>query len=84
VTLLTLNLGAFDGATSLLYLRPVQDAPQSVPGEMAITDFNDDFSISVAYPVSGSHDLPVFGLFTGGAVVPTEDASWGEVKSLYR
>jgi hypothetical protein len=84
VTLLTLNLGAFDGATSLLYLTPVQDAPQSVPGELAITDFNDDFSISVAYPVSGDPALPVFGLFTGGAVVPTEDASWGEVKSLFR
>jgi hypothetical protein len=75
VTLLTLNLGEFSGAPSLVYLTPVQDAPQSVPGNMAITDYNDDFRISVAYPVSGDFAMPVFGLFTGTAVVPTEDAA---------
>ena len=84
VTLLTLTLGEFTGTPSFIYLTPVQEAPQSVPGEMAITDYNDDFSISVAYPVSGDHLEPVFGLFTGDAVVPTDDASWGEVKNLYR
>jgi hypothetical protein len=84
VTLLTLNLGEFSGAPSFVYLTPVQDAPQSVPGNMAITDYNDDFRISVAYPVSGNHTTPVFGLFTGTAVVPTEDAAWGDVKSLFR
>jgi hypothetical protein len=84
VTLLTLSLGEFSGTPSLIYLTPVQDAPQSVPGEMAITDYNDDFRISVAYPVSGNHTTPVFGLFTGTAVVPTEDAAWGDVKSLFR
>ena len=82
VTLLTLTLGEFSGTPSSIYIEPVQDAPQSVPGNIAITDYNDDFSISVAYPSSGSFSEPVFGLWT--SVVPTEDASWGEVKSLFR
>ncbi len=84
VTLLTLTLGEFSGAPSFVYLSPVQVAPPSVPGHMAVTDFNDDFRISRAFPVSGDYSAPVFGLFTGGAVVPTEDAAWGDVKSLYR
>jgi len=82
VTLLTLTIGEFSGAPGFISLSPVQDAPQSVPGEIAITDFNDDFSISVAHPVSGSFDMPVFGLYQ--PVVPNEDATWGGVKSLYR
>ncbi len=81
-TLLTLTLGEFSGAPSPVYLAPVSNAPPSVPGNIAITDYNDDFSISVAYPSSGDFALPVFGLWT--SVVPTEDASWGEVKSLFR
>ena len=81
-TLLTLNIGAFSGAPGSIYLTPVLNAPQSVPGAMAITDYNDDFRISVAYPSSGDFELPVFGLWTG--VVPTEDAAWGDVKSLFR
>ncbi|MBE0566166.1 MAG: hypothetical protein IH621_09430 [Krumholzibacteria bacterium] len=81
-TLITLNLGWFSGAPGFGFLKPVQNTPQSVPNEMAITDFFDDFRISVAYPVSGDHEVPVFGI--GNAVVPTEDASWGEVKSMFR
>ncbi len=81
-TLLTLNLGAFTGAPGSIFLTPVQDAPQSVPGEMAITDYNDAFRLNAAYPISGDYALPVFGLWT--SVVPTDDAAWGDVKSLYR
>jgi hypothetical protein len=89
VTLLSLTLGEFSGTPSRIYLTPVVAAPQSVAGEMAITDFNDDFRISVAYPVSGDPALPVFGLWTPpageeGGVVPTSDAAWGDVKSLFR
>lgn len=80
--LLTLNLGEFSMTPSQLFITPVVAAPQSVPGNIAITDYNDDFTISVAHPVSGGFDLPVFGLWS--CVVPTEDASWGEVKSLFR
>jgi len=81
-TLLTLNLGAFTGAPDFIYLAPVQDAPQSIPGSMAITDYNDAFRLNPAFPVSGSYDAPVFGLWS--QVVPTDDAAWGDVKSLYR
>jgi hypothetical protein len=81
-TLITLNLGAFSMTPGFLYVKPVQNTPQSVAGEMAITDLADDFRISVAYPVSGDHEAPVFGLWTD--VVPTEDASWGEIKSMFR
>jgi hypothetical protein len=84
VTLLTLGLGEFSGTPSLIYLSPVQDAPQSIPGSMAITDYNDDFRLNPAYPVSGDYAAPVFGLWTGTQVVPTDDAAWGDVKSLYR
>ncbi|MFO7609776.1 MAG: hypothetical protein R6X35_11385 [Candidatus Krumholzibacteriia bacterium] len=81
-TLLTLTLATFTATPGEIYLLPVQNTPQSIPNEMAITDYNDDFRLNPAYPVSGSYDLPVFGLWT--SVVPTEDASWGEVKSLFR
>ncbi|MFN2370741.1 MAG: hypothetical protein ABR506_06235 [Candidatus Krumholzibacteriia bacterium] len=81
-TLITLTLFESAGTPSLVFITPVEAAPQSVPGNIAITDFNDDFTISVAHPVSGAFDSPVFGLWS--SVVASEDASWGEVKSLFR
>lgn len=81
-TVLTVNCVATALDPGFFYLTPVTNTPQSVPGEMAITNYNNDFRISVVYPVSGSHETPVFGFNAG--VVPTEDASWGEVKSLFR
>lgn len=81
-TLLTLNLGEFSMTPSQLFIGPVVAAPASVPGNIAITDYNDDFTISTASVVSGSFDMPVFGLWS--CVVPTEDASWGQVHSLFR
>jgi hypothetical protein len=81
-TVLTINCFPMSADPGYFYLTPVTNTPQSVPDEMAITNYNNDFRISVVYPVSGAHDAPVFGYNTG--VVPTEDASWGEVKSLFR
>lgn len=81
-TLLTLSLGAFVQEPSQIYLSPVTSYPPSVPGLMALTDYNDDFRLIAAYPVSGGFAMPVFGLWS--SVVPTEDASWGDLKSLYR
>ena len=81
-TLLRLTLATFSTAPGYIYLSPVQVAPQSIPGSMSITDYLDDFRLNPAYPVSGSYDLPVFGVLE--SVVPTEDASWSDVKSLYR
>lgn len=83
-TCLTLLLGAFTQTPDLLfYLAPVNSVP-SVPGHLALTDFNDDFRLTTAYPASGSLDAPVFGLWPTEPIVPTEDASWGDLKSLYR
>lgn len=83
-TLLTMTLGEFSGTPSFIYLAPVQDAPQSIPGSMAITDYNDAFRLIAAFPSSGDASLPVFGLWADPAPVPSEDASWGAVHSLYR
>jgi hypothetical protein len=81
-TLITLTLGEFSAVPGQIFISPVVVAPASVPGNIAITDFNDDFSISVATPSSGDFAEPIFGIYMG--VVPTEDASWGEVKTLFR
>ncbi|HPF69881.1 MAG TPA: hypothetical protein PLQ13_04345, partial [Candidatus Krumholzibacteria bacterium] len=69
------------GGPGMVYLSPVDNVP-SIPGFLAITDFNDDFRLNKAYPVSGSFAAPVFAF--GGEVVDAQDASWGEVKSLFR
>jgi len=83
-TCLTLSLGAFAVNPEYVYLTPVQDAPQSVPDHLAITDYNDAFRLIAAFPSSGDASLPVFGLWADPAPVPSEDASWGAVHSLYR
>ena len=77
------------GDPALLYLQPVQNAPQWMPGEMALADFDDGYSLHVMHPVSGSSDVPVFALnwpgeFPFGETVPARDASFGGVKALYR
>ncbi|MFO7609775.1 MAG: hypothetical protein R6X35_11380 [Candidatus Krumholzibacteriia bacterium] len=82
-TLLTLTLASFTQTPGWIYLLPVQNTPQSIPNQMAITDYFDDFRLNPAYPSSGSYEEPVFGLWQT-MVVPTEDASWGDVKSLFR
>ncbi|MCP4574334.1 MAG: hypothetical protein GY838_18415 [bacterium] len=61
---------------------PFDAGPQSIPGHMAITDADRAFALSTAFPMSGSYDDPVMGI--NMAVVPTEDVSWGEVKSLFQ
>jgi hypothetical protein len=65
-----------------LYLAPVYPPNvQSIPGMMAITDANDEFRLNPAFPSSGDFEAPVF---TMGCGDDAEDASWGEIKSLYR
>jgi hypothetical protein len=88
-TLVTMTVMSTTGASDLLYLIPVQDAPQSIPGHMIFTDFDDDFSPHVMHPVSGSHDVPVFALNWDGEfpfwqTVPAQDTTFGGVKALYR
>ena len=88
-TLANLTLMSATGGPDLLYLQPVQFAPQSIPGQMVFTDFDDDFSMHVMHPVSGSHDVPVFALnwegeLPFGETVPARAESFGTVKALYR
>ncbi len=82
-TCVTLLVGAFSQVESYFYLAPVNRFP-SVPGLLALTDYDDDFRVNSGYSASGSFAAPVFGLWPTVPVVPTEDASWGELKSLYR
>ena len=82
-TLITLTIGTFTTDPASWFLTPVSDEPaQSIPGAMAMTDAEDNFSISQAFPSSGSFVDPVFGMWT--CPVPTEDVNWGSVKSLFR
>ena len=81
--LITLTIGTFTTDPASWYLTPVSDEPaQSIPNAMAMTDAEDNFSISQAFPASGSFTDPVFGMWT--CPVPNEDVNWGSVKSLFR
>ena len=81
VTLVSMTLATFTETEGLIYLAPVDGVP-SIPGALAITDAGDNFVLSEAYTSSGDFANPVFGLRL--PVVPTEDAAWGDVKSLFR
>ena len=88
-TLATMTIMSVTGAADVLFVLPVQDAPQTIPGEFIFTDFDDAFSPHVMHPVSGSFDVPVFALnwdgeFPFGETVPVRDATFGGVKALYR
>ena len=84
-TLITLTIGTFTTDPAAWYLTPISDTgAQSIPGHMAITDAEDGFSLSEAYPTSGDFGVPVFGMFDCLGVVPNEDVSWGGVKTLFR
>ncbi|MCP4574332.1 MAG: hypothetical protein GY838_18405 [bacterium] len=80
-TLATITLLTFDPTPGLAYIAPYFASP-SIPGSMAITDADREFALEAAYPASGDYAEPIFGLNMG--VIPDEDVSWGEVKSLYR
>jgi len=89
-TLITMTIGTFTTDPAAWYITPVSDsAAQSIPGAIAITDADDNFSISEAYTVAGSGEgrdfsAPVFGMFDCADVVPNEDVSWGGVKTLFQ
>jgi hypothetical protein len=63
------------------HLAPVYVSP-SIPGHMAVTDADEDFALSRAFPISGGYDAPVMAVDYW--VVDGEDAAWGDVKALYR
>ncbi len=88
-TLLTFTLMLATDEPRFLYLTPVRDRPQSIPGAIMFTDLDDGWSMHVMYPVSGSFDVPVFAINWDGDLsfcetVPTQEQSFGAVKALYR
>lgn len=72
---------AHDG--SYFYLRPIPDHP-SIDGQMSYGYWaNPDLvCLEAMYPISGSHDDPVFAV--NGEVVPAESETWGNLKAMYR
>jgi len=83
IVLAEVPIGTFDAAPSggPVFMAPYFTAP-SIPGHMAITDGDDAHSLSPAFPSSGDYGQPIFGI--NMAVVPTEDTSWGSVKSMFQ
>lgn len=77
------QFGSWGGASpGGIFLTPYSNGEQSIPGHMAVTDADNNFVLSTAFPISGSYDAPVAGITL--EVVPTEDVSWGSVKSLFQ
>ncbi len=78
-----IQFGSFGGAESgWIFLTPYSNGEQSIPGHMAITDAENNFVLSRAFPISGSYEDPVAGI--NMQATPTEDVSWGSVKSLFQ
>ena len=94
--LVTLFIGYFTTEPRSLYITPVSDPDaQSFPGDIAITDRDDDFSASRATPVTRDFAQPVYtmfddppGSFPGDLAdcwaVPIASTSWGNIKAMFR
>lgn len=78
-TLATLTLAEFTGAGGRVLLAPVSDTP-SLPGSLAVADYEDAYSLSAATPASGSYDKAVFCIY---CLQNADPRTWGAVKSLY-
>lgn len=64
ILLMTLEIAAFSTDPGGWFITPVLNpSSQSIPGEMAVADADDEFSLSRATPVSYSFDLPVMCMF---------------------
>jgi len=82
VTVVSLACGTFDFSPTLFHITPISDpSQQTIPGSIAVTDADDNFSISEAFPASGDFANPVFGF--NMTVVSNEDKAWGGVKALF-
>ena len=83
--LMSMEYMVTDSEPRVIYLAPAQVYPHE--GEFLILDASSDppdfwHSAVAGYPVSGSFANPVFGINT--QVVATSNASWDQVKALYR
>ena len=87
VTVITLTIGSFTTDPGQWYITPVSDVgSQSIPGGIAITDADEVFEITELYVSSGDFANPVFAMWPipGEEPVPNEDATWGDVKAMFR
>ncbi len=79
--LATLTLGEFTGTGGRVLLAPISAYSPSIPGSLAVTDAEDEFSLSPAVPSSGNLDSPVFCVFCRQY---DEESTWGGIKTLFR
>lgn len=79
--LASLTLGEFTGTGGRVLLAPTTAYSPSIPGSLAVTDYEDEFSLSVAVPSSGNLDSPVFCVFCRQY---DEESTWGGIKTLFR
>jgi hypothetical protein len=87
--LMTISFMPLTGETVFLLLGPLVTMPPSLPGAMAFADPDDDLSLHVMHPVSGSFEVPVFAINWYGEMsfcetIPARAKSFGGVKALYR
>ena len=81
VTLGSLSVFVTSTAHSEYFLGPVSVSPE-IEGHMAAVD--GDGNSFMIYPVSGDTNAPVFIFNADSDPVATEDATWSDVKALYR
>lgn len=83
VELATVTLATWEDPppAGYIYMAPYFVAP-SLPGLMAITDAEDEYSLTAAIPSRVDFAEPVLAI--NYTVVPAEDRAWGDVKALYR
>ena len=88
-SLVAFHLMSVTDEPRFLSLGPIQDSAQSIPGQMAFTDQDDQYSLQAMRPISGSPDVPVFAVNWDGDLsfcetVPDAGMSFGAFKALYR
>ncbi len=79
VVLMTLHFFKLSSSPTAVTLKPT--SPASIPGQLAFLGESYE-QLRAMYPVSGSHDAPVF--FFNDIAVAVENESFGSVKALYR
>ena len=81
--------GALTGADGVSFYIKAYEVP-SIPGSVYPVFINGDNpgDLRIAFQSGGGPDLPVFtfngGIVPPGPVVPNEDTTWGNLKTLFR
>ncbi|MCP4573516.1 MAG: hypothetical protein GY838_14255 [bacterium] len=81
------TLRSWDGTMGAIYMNQIDDGSPTIPGHMAITNADNEFIPSRAYPVLAEDldDGSVFFINWGGCMpLPAAESSWGAVKAMYR